>query len=144
VEKHFKVIKKCLLVAGAIEIIMGLAHFFLPELIYKSEGFQYLNSVETDIVTLCIFSVGILLIAVGSILILCAKKYEKNKEIAFNIATITLLLWLTRIIFEIILPVKLTILSIKNPTQFAMPVFIFLWIIIALAVLFMWKDKQKS
>jgi hypothetical protein len=141
---HSKIIKKCLFVAGTIEIIMGLAHFSLPGLIYKSEGFQHLNSVETDIVTLCTLSVGILLIAVGFISILCAKKYDMYKEIALNITTINLLLWLVRIIFEIVLPIKITILSVKNPTLYAMPVFIVLWIVIASAVLFMWTDKQKS
>lgn len=106
-------------------------------------GFQNLSIVEKDVVTLCTFSVGILLIAIGLITILSAKRYGSNNEIALNISIINLSLWLVRIIFEIVLPVKIAVLSIKNPTIYAMPVFIALWLIIGVAVVFMWKDKKN-
>lgn len=142
--KHSKTAKKLLFVAGTIEIIMGVAHFLMPGLIYKSAGFLYLNTVEANVVTLCIFSVGILLIAIGFISIVSDKMYDTSKELALNISIINLLLWSVRIIFEIMMPFKITILSIKNPTIFVMPLFVALWLIIGSAVILIWTDKQKQ
>jgi hypothetical protein len=140
-EKYSKTIKNCLLIAGIIQIAMGLGHFIMPELIYKSDGFQHLNSFEIDIVTLCVFSVGILLIAIGLISILCATIYDKYKEVALKITYVILCLWLVRILFEIILPIKITLISINNPTIYVLPIFMILWILIALAVSLMHKES---
>jgi hypothetical protein len=143
-EKSAKTIITCLLVAGILQIVMGLSHFLMPRFIYQSPGFQYLNQLETDLVTLCILSVGILLIAVGSILVVCAKKYATHKEIVFYILIINLILWFVRIILELLLPIKLPVLFVENPTIYALPAFIILWFIMAYAFVLMRREKHHN
>jgi hypothetical protein len=70
--KRANTIRNILIAAGIIEIAVGLLHFAMPYFAYQSKGFTLLQSAELDFVTLCIFAIGILLIAFGTITIFLA------------------------------------------------------------------------
>lgn len=141
--RYARTIRSVLTLAGTIDIALGLVHFLMPGLIYKSEGFHQLSSVETDMVTLSTVSVGVLLIAIGVISILCAVKYELSKELSRSVTLVLTILWLIRIIFELAFPVRIPLLYIASPTQVILPGLIVLWMVYAFTTFLMLKDRPR-
>ena len=125
VEKRNNWIKTILLIAGIIEIVAGLAHFTMPYFAYEARGFSFLNQDETNLITLCVFAVGILLIAFGTLTIFFALKAETAKQLLYFYVIIKSLLWLGRIILEIFYPVKISLFFIESPSKAIMPLLIF-------------------
>ncbi len=120
-EKQLKLLKQILYVAGAIEIAVGLLHFAMPEFAYRAKGFSLLQQSEIDFVTLVIFSVGILLIAFGSLTMLFAKKIESTVELLYYYLMIKTVLWTARVVLELLYPVNLRMFNVEPFTTVVLP-----------------------
>ena len=76
ISSNTPLIKKLMMLAGWIEIIVGLLHFAMPYFVIQSLGFSQLSETEMDFVALVISAVGILLIAFGSATLLLTHYIE--------------------------------------------------------------------
>jgi len=114
-------IKTILLVAGIIEILVGLLHFGMPPFLYQSTGFEQLNKIESDYLLLVTYAVGILLIAFGAVSILLSLKIDQLREIIYYYLIIKIILWTARVILEIIYPVSLEMFYIEPFTAIVLP-----------------------
>ena len=132
-ENYKSWIKKSLLIAGLVEIAAGLSHFGMPYFAYQTEGFSFLHQDGLNFTTLCIFAVGILLIAFGSLTILLSLKAEATSEVLHYYTLIKSFLWSARIILEIMYPVNIPLFFIKQPVIVVMPLLFFEWCLFVLA-----------
>jgi hypothetical protein len=114
-------IKNILVVAGIVEILVGLLHYGMPDYLYQSSGFEQLNQIESDYVLLVTYAVGILLIAFGGTTILLSSKINKIKEIVFYYLIIKIILWTARVFLEMIYPLKLSMFYIEPFTLIVLP-----------------------
>ena len=116
-----KRIKNILLVAGVVEILVGLLHFGMPYFLYQSSGFESLSNIESDYLLLVTYAVGILLIAFGSTTILLSSKIEEIKKIIYYYLIIQIVLWIARVSLEIIYPLGLDMFYIEPFTLIVLP-----------------------
>lgn len=136
--------KWILFVAGCIELLIGLSHFAFPSIFYKSEGFSLLQPNEIGFVTLCVFSVGILLIAFGILTIACALKYEMIGKVLHYYIMLKIPLYFARIILEMLYPVTVPTTFLKSPTIAVTPLLFILWFLFLLSATLLVKNKQKG
>jgi hypothetical protein len=138
-------IKKILLIAGSIELIAGLSHAVMPHYIYKSVGFSLLQSNEINIITLCVFSVGILLAAFGALTIIFAIKCAAdNDKMLFYFVSTKAVLWATRIALEFLYPTKIAMFAIEQPTVILTPIFIFIFCLFILSGILIFRSMNKK
>ncbi|MCU7934547.1 MAG: hypothetical protein KZQ99_06660 [Candidatus Thiodiazotropha sp. (ex Dulcina madagascariensis)] len=120
-EKQINLTKQILLVAGIIEIAVGLLHFAMPSFAYQAKGFSLLEPNEINFVTLVVFAVGILLVAFGAITILFSRKLESMVEVLYYYVVIKTILWAGRVILELIYPVNLSMFYVEPFTLVVLP-----------------------
>ena len=130
-------VKNILVLAGVIEILVGLLHFVMPYFAYQSHGFQMLNTNEINFVTLVIYAVGILLVAFGSVSILLAQYTQSMQKIILYYLIIKSVLWMARVVLELIYPVNLNMFFVEKFTLVILPglvieTFLFLFAILLL------------
>jgi len=121
VEKQINLTKNVLLVAGIIEIAVGLLHFAMPSFAYQAKGFSLLQPDEISFVTLVIFAVGILLVAFGSLTILFSRKVESIIEVLYYYVVIKTILWIGRVVLELLYPVNLSMFYVEPFTLIVLP-----------------------
>jgi len=115
------ILKNILLTAGVIEILVGCLHFLMPYFLYQSNGFEQLNSIESDYLLLITYAVGILLVAFGATTLLFAIKIDEFKKILFYYLLIKIILWTARVILEILYPLGLSMFYIEPFTTIVLP-----------------------
>lgn len=120
-EKQINLTKNVLLVAGIIEIAVGLLHFAMPSFAYQAKGFSLLQPDEISFVTLVIFAVGILLVAFGSLTILFSRKVESIIEVLYYYVVIKTILWIGRVVLELLYPVNLSMFYVEPFTLIVLP-----------------------
>ena len=117
--------KRLICIAGIIEVLVGLLHFFMPQFFDKSESFLNLPSVEMDYILLVTYAVGILLIAFGATTILFSRKYKELENILYYYVMIQTILWSVRVILELLYPVRLEMFYLKPFSLIVLPGLIF-------------------
>jgi hypothetical protein len=136
-------IKIVLLTAGIIEIVLGLMHFAFPYFAYQSKGYSLLNYNEIDFVTLCIFCVGILLVAFGTFTVFLSSKVQTATEIVYFYTMIKSILWTGRVILGILYPANISLFFIKQPNIVVFPALVFEWLLFVFS-LFAIKTRLKA
>ena len=132
-------IRNILLVAGIIEIVVGLLHFAMPYYAYQSNGFTRLQPAELDFVTLCVFAVGILLLAFGALTTFLAFRVKSATEVVFFYVVIKAIGLSARVVLEFLYPVKIGLFHIEPFTVLAMPGMIILFLLFASSVVLVRK-----
>jgi hypothetical protein len=136
-------IKIILLTAGIIEIVLGLIHFAFPYFAYQSKGYSLLSSNEIDFVTLCIFCVGILLVAFGAFTVFLSSKVETAIKIVFFYTVIKSILWTGRVILGILYPANISLFFIEQPNIVVFPTLVFEWLLFVFSF-FVIRTKLKA
>ncbi len=108
-------------VAGFIEILVGLLHFLMPYFVDKNHYYSLSSVAENNLVTLLIFAVGILLIALGGTTILFANRLQQTIDILYYYLIMQVILWLSRVVLEVLYPVQLSFFYIDPFTLLALP-----------------------
>jgi len=143
-EKKINITKKILLVAGIIEIAVGLLHFVMPFFAYQAKGFSLLDTNEINFVTLVVFAVGILLVAFGAITILFSRNLESTIEVLYYYIVIKTVLWTGRVVLELIYPVNLNMFYIEPFTLVVLPGLIIELLLFAVSFVLIRKKKRIS
>ena len=108
-------------VAGSIEILVGLLHFLMPYFVDKNHYYSLSSVAENNLVTLLIFAVGILLIALGGTTILFANRLQQTIDILYYYLIMQVILWLSRVVLEVLYPIQLSFFYIDPFTLLALP-----------------------
>jgi hypothetical protein len=135
-------IRRILLTAGVVEVVVGVSHFAMPYFAYHAKGFTLLNQHEINFVTLCVFAVGILLIAFGAVTICFS--FNTHNEMLLPYTIIQSILWLARIIIEILYPVKIGLFWIRQPTNVVISLLILEWLLFVLSALWVTMNRRMS
>lgn len=121
VTRDVSVLRRLLLVAGIIEIAVGLAHFAMPHFANQSDGFAQLRTGESDFFTLVTFAVGILLIGFGCMTLVFAKDPVSAINVLLLYVIIKSVLWTARVLLELTYPVTLKLFGVQPFTALASP-----------------------
>lgn len=144
-EKNRIRIKRVLLALGIIELIAGLSHAFMPYFIFKSSGYSYLSLEEINIITCCVFSVGILLVAFGTLTVVCALKYDVlDKMMVYYFVFTKSILWALRTCLEVIFPTEIAMFLITRPSVVLIPVFIVIDCLFIFSVFLIRRDIKEG
>jgi hypothetical protein len=136
--------RNLLIVTGVIELAAGSLHFLMPRFAYQSVGFSHLSANEISFVTLCVFAVGILLLAFGCFTLVLSSKIESSSEILFYYVSIKSALWLGRVVLEIVYPVKLKMFSIEPLTIVVLPGVTFEMLLFVVSLVLIRKINQSK
>lgn len=136
-------IKNFLLAAGTIEIVVGLAHFAFPYFVYQSNSYSLLNNNDIDFITLSIFSVGILLIAFGSLTVFLSSKVETAIRIVYFYTIVKSILWAGRVILGILYPVNTPLFYMEQPNTVVFSGLLIEWLLFVFSV-FIIKTRIKA
>lgn len=120
-ERQIYLTKRILLAAGIMEVMVGLLHFIMPSFVYQSAGFSLLQANEISFVTLLIYAVGILLLAFGSLTILFSIKLESMITAVYYYVIVQAILWIGRVILEVLYPVNLNMFYVDPFTLVVLP-----------------------
>ena len=134
-------LKNILLLAGMLEIIIGVMHFIMPYFVYKIDNFSLLPQAEIDFIILCVLSVGILLIAFGLITILLTKKLNLIIDIMYLYIIVQIILWTLRVSFEIIYPLNIDMFYINPFTNVVLPGLIIELLLFIVAFIMLRKEQ---
>lgn len=114
-------LKSFLVVAGAVEICVGLLHFAMPYFYQRSPGLNAVNQAESDYVSLVTFAVGILLIAFGTLTLLFARRPHDHLDLVVGYLAIKCVLWSARLGLELLYPLGLNMFGVDPFTMVVAP-----------------------
>ncbi len=133
-----------LLTAGIIEIVAGLGHFPMPHFAFQTQGFSSLDQNEANFIIAAVFATGVLLIALGIFTTYLSLSKDTPIKILLYFTTIQSVLWLGRIIIEIVYPVNISLFLIREPTRFLLPIFILEWLLFIIATFLLPKYQPSN
>ena len=136
-------IKSLLIVAGIVEILVGLLHFAMPYFIYQSNGFMNLTNIESDFVLLVTYAVGILLVAFGATTIVLSTQVNVITKLIFYYVLIQIILWTARIALELLYPLQLNMFYIEPFTAIVLPGLVIELSLFVSAIFFIYRFMQN-
>ena len=139
--KNSNWITKMLLIAGAVEIVLGLLHFVMPMFANQSPNLGSLDKGETNFVTLCVFSVGILLVAMGCLTMVVSIKIKVWEGLLLPFLVVKSLLWCSRVGLELHFPVTIPLLYFHRPTTIVMPLLIAETLLFIIPTAYIWRRE---
>lgn len=120
-EKRSRTLKRLLLIAAAVEVLVGLLHFVMPFEYRNSAGLDGLAGAEADYVTLVTYAVGILLIAFGATTYVFARRPSQHLDVLVPYLLVKTVLWAARSALEVIYPVQLEMFGVDPFTALVLP-----------------------
>ncbi len=110
-----------LIVAGGVEIAVGLLHFAMPTFYHRSPALAELPVADDDFIVLVTFAVGILLTAFGAMTLVFARRPYDNIGVLVPYLVIKTLLWVARLVLEALYPVRLEMFGVDPFTAVVTP-----------------------
>ncbi len=135
--------KTLLIVAGVIEIVVGLAHFGMSAFTPKSPEIAASAQSKPDSVTLLTLSVALLLMAFGACTLLLIRE-SVPAQILFYYTVIKSAFWLGRVILEVIYPVKVPLFSLEQPTLVILPILVIVWLLFVVPAFLLAKQLRSA
>ena len=133
-----------MIAGGCIEILCGIIHFIWPFQFKEAGGFTDLSSVHGRTAFICVIAVGLCLTVFGVLSIYFSKKLLTGEKGAWVYGISQGILWEIRTIFEILLPVKLPMFFISNPTIYVLPLAFLLGLLYLVPLLIFKKSIVKT
>ncbi len=131
---------KLMLIGGLVEIFLGILHFIWPFQLIKMGEYMYLSADYMNLLFLSSLSIGLCLGVFGLLSIYFSKRLLFDERSAWIYGISQGVIWEIRTLFELILPVKIPLLFISNPTILILPL-AFLLGLLFLVPLWMVKEK---
>ncbi|HLP15392.1 MAG TPA: hypothetical protein VK470_03975, partial [Bacteroidota bacterium] len=137
-----RVAATCLMAGGVMELLLALLHFTWPFQLLTNEEFSRLSAASHDVVLLCVLAVGLLLFVFGGLSIYFSTRIEVAAAPAVIFGYSQGLLWLGRTILEIVLPVRVPLFMIANPSTYILAGAILLTLIYSIPMFLLGKAKK--
>lgn len=131
---------RLMMIGGLVEIFLGILHFIWPFQLIKTGEFAHLSADYINLLFLSSLSIALCLSVFGLLSIYFSKRLLFNERSAWVYGMVQGLIWEMRTLFELILPVKIPLLFISNPTIAILPL-AFLLGLLFLVPLWMVKEN---
>ena len=132
-----------LVTGGVIELILGTIHFIWPFNFIQLTDFRILTSPVKDFILLAFLSLGLCMTIFAFLSFYFSKRIILEEKSALIFCLSQGLLWIFRLIFEILLPVRVPLFSIKNPSNMII-IMAILVILIYLAPVFLLNKRINT
>jgi hypothetical protein len=117
---------KLLLAGGIAEILIAVLHFLMPLQFSQTGEFANLSDDYRNFVLLATLAIGLCVGIYGILCIYFSRKLLKGEATAWVFGISQAALWSGRTILELILPVKIPLFFLSNPTILVLPLSILL------------------
>lgn len=115
------VTSRLMYLGGLAELLVGVAHFFMPHEIMKQETFATLPIPYANFVVHATIAVGLCITVFGGLSLYFSKRMLSGNRTAWVFGLSQGVLWSGRVLSEIILPVNIPLLFFSNPTVVVLP-----------------------
>jgi hypothetical protein len=129
---------------GLLELAIGILHFTWPFSFLQLPNFQGIESSIRDLLLLTALAVGLCLSVFGIL------SFYFSKQVKTEIKTVRIFcisqstMWVIRLIFEILLPVRVSIYCIDNPSNIIIGGAIVLILVYLFPVIFLRKSFDNK
>ena len=127
---------KLMFIGGMVELVIATLHFYpMPFQITQAREFAMLSNDYRSIIFLETISVGLCITVFGTLSIYFSKKLLAGEKTVWVFGLSQGILWAGRTIFELILPVKIPLLFLANPTALLLPLLMLLTLLFLVPLL---------
>jgi hypothetical protein len=116
-----RLISGSVFIGGILELAIALLHFLWPLQLVRMGDFAGLSIDYMNFLVLCCIAVGLCLAIFGILSIFAARELVNGEYWAWIYVISQGILWLTRMLLEIIFPVRIPLFFITNPTVLVLP-----------------------
>ena len=137
-----KLASKLVVVGGIAELLVAVAHYLMPFAIVQASEISNLPSAYRDYVFHATIAVGFCMTAFGVLSIYFSQKILLGEQAAWAFTLSQGILWTVRVASELILPVRIPIFFLSNPTTAILPLVIVIALLFLIPSLIMQPGKQ--
>jgi len=112
-----KVSSILLVTGGFIELIIAIIHFIWPFNFIQLPDFNNVASAIKDFILLASLALGLCMTIFACLSFYFSKKIMTGEKSALIFSFSQAIVWIFRLIFEILLPVRVPLYSIENPSN---------------------------
>jgi hypothetical protein len=105
-----------LVTGGFIELVIAIMHFIWPFNFIQLPDFDNVSVPIKDFILLASLAIGLCMTIFACLSFYFAKRVVYGEKSAMIFSLTQAILWIFRLIFEILLPVRVPLYSIKNPS----------------------------
>ena len=131
---------KCLFAGGVAELVVAVLHFVMPLPFSTTGEFAQLSENYWSFVILATIAIGLCMVVFGILSIYFSRKLLEGEKSAWVFGLSQGLLWLGRTLFELILPVKIPLFFLSNPTVLILPLCILLTLLFLVPIIVFRED----
>ena len=113
--------RKFLMAGGIAELVIAVVHFLMPLSICRSAEIAGVSAEYRSFLFLATFAVGACMLAFGSLSIYFGRRPSRDGHAWWVFSLSQGLLWMVRAILELILPVRIPLFFLSNPTTVILP-----------------------
>jgi len=121
-----KLASRLVFTGGVVELLIAVLHFLMPFQLLRAEEIAKLPDDYRSFLFLVTVAIGLLLAVFGVLCIYFSKKLLLGDATAWVFGLSQGILWLGRTVLELILPVRIPLFFLPNPTILILPATILL------------------
>jgi hypothetical protein len=133
-----------IIVVGCIELSVACLHFIWPFNFLQSPDFNNITSSFKDFILLATISLGLCMVVFACMSFYFSKRIMFGEKSALVFCLLQSVLWIFRLIFEIVIPVKVSFYSIDNLSELIIVMAIVIIIINLIPVILLRKGFQLT
>lgn len=126
---------------GIAELLIAILHFIMPFAIGQTTEINGLSVAYRNYVFHATIAVGFCMTAFGTLSIYFSRKMVLGERAAWVFGLSQAALWLARIISELVLPVRVPLFFLSNPTTVILPTVIVIALLFLVPTLFLQQEK---
>jgi hypothetical protein len=124
-----KLAGKFVFAGGVVELLIAIAHFLMPFAIGKVGEISSLSAIYRNYVAHATIAVGLCMVCFGVLSIYFSQKVSQGDKNARVFASSQAVLWMARVVSELILPINVPLFFLSNPTTVILPMVIVITIL---------------
>ena len=135
-----KLASNLVIVGGIAELLIAVAHYLMPFAIAQAGEIANLPPAYQDFVFHATIAVGFCMTAFGVLSIYFSQKILSGEQAAWVFILSQGILWTARVLSELILPVRIPMFFLANPTVVILPLVVVIALLFLVPSLIRWKD----
>ena len=133
---------KLLFGGGIAELLVAILHFLMPLAIGRAVEIASLPVDYRNYVFHATIAIGLCMTVFGTLSIYFSLKMPQEERAAWVFGLSQGILWTARIVSELVLPVKIPLFFLSNPTTVILPMVIVITLLFLVPTLILWPGKQ--
>ncbi|MBI5952864.1 MAG: hypothetical protein HY865_14500 [Chloroflexi bacterium] len=133
-----------ILYGGIVELLVAALHFIMPFSIGQAAEINKLPIDYRNYVFHATIAVGLCMMCFGMLSIYFSRKASHGDKNAWVFAMSQAALWTTRAISELILPIKVPLFFLSNPTTVILPMVIVIVLLFLVPNVILWPGKREK